>query len=195
MPEQEKRSNVRILTEVAAIRTYPIIMCLGGAKVCLNPDCEGKLKVQGNWCTAGKCKKLRTQVEQEKKRKLELAAAMLAGSSSKALAACEEIYDVVGQRDYNPANLTKKESWARRSCPRQEGGGRVPHLGQVWRGGPARVGPAEDALEVLKNQPEHMEFVEEREKGRAKAFKEENKALLAELEEEEKKGEEQEEDE
>ena len=47
----------------------------------------------------------------------------------------------------------------------------------------------------MKNQPEHMEFVEEREKGRAKAFKEENKALLAELEEEEKKGEEQEEDE
>ena len=36
-----------------------------GAKVCLNPDCDGKLKVVGNWCTAGKCKKLRAQVEQD----------------------------------------------------------------------------------------------------------------------------------
>ena len=23
-------------------------MCLGGAKICLNPDCEGRLKVVGN---------------------------------------------------------------------------------------------------------------------------------------------------
>ena len=47
----------------------------------------------------------------------------------------------------------------------------------------------------MKNDPEHMEFLDEREKGRAKAFKEEKKALLAELEEEEKEGEEQEDDE
>ena len=57
----------------------------------------------------------------------------------------------------------------------------------------------EDLLEwvplktLLKNDPEHMEFLDEREKGRAKAFKEEKKALLAELEEEEKEGEEQDE--
>ena len=164
-------------------------MCLGGAKVCLNPDCDGKLKVVGNWCTAGKCKKLRAQVEQEKKRKLELAAAMLAGSSSKALAACEEIYDVVGQRDYNPANLTKKELGEEELPDKKVV---VEYL--IW----GKFGE-EDLLEwvplktLLKNDPEHVEFLDEREKGRSKAFKDEKKALLAELEEEEKEEEEQEE--
>ena len=166
-------------------------MCLGGAKVCLNPDCEGKLKVVGNWCTAGKCKTLRAQVEKEKKRKLELAAAMLAGSSSKALAACEEIYDVVGQRDYNPANLTKKELGEEELPDKKVV---VEYL--IW----GKFGE-EDLLEwvplktLLKNDPEHVEFLDEREKGRSKAFKDEKKALLAELEEEEKEGEEQEEEE
>ena len=52
-------------------------------KLCRNPKCTRKNPVKGDWCTAGKCKTLRAQVEKEKKRKLELAAAMLAGSSSK----------------------------------------------------------------------------------------------------------------
>ena len=51
-------------------------------KLCRNPKCTRKNPVVGNWCTAGKCKKLRAKVVAAEKAAAEQAAAALAGGAA-----------------------------------------------------------------------------------------------------------------
>ena len=160
------------------------------SKGCRNPDCDSGLKVVGNWCTSSKCKALRAQVGSEKKRKLEGLATALVGSKA-TLEACTEIYDVLGQRDYDPTKLTKKEI-SEDALPEEKK--LIEYL--IW----GRFGE-EDLLTfvslkaLLKDNPDNMDMLFQYEKGRGKVFISTKKQLLAELANEEEGKEEEEEEE
>ena len=161
----------------------------GGSKICGNPDCNSGLKVIGNWCTAGKCKALRAQVGKEKKRKFVELAAALVGSKA-TLEACTEIYDVLGQRDYDPTKLTKKEM-SEDELPEEKR--MVEYL--IWGSfGKEDLLTFVSLKALLKDEPDNLDMLFRYEKGRGKVFTDTKKQLLAELANE-KEGEEEEEEE
>ena len=122
---------------------------------------------------------------------MEEVAAALVGSKA-TLEACTEIYDVLGQRDYDPTKLTKKEI-SEDALPEEKK--LIEYL--IWG-----CFGEEDLLTfvslkaLLKDNPDNMDMLFQYEKGRGKVFISTKKQLLAELanEEEGKEGGEEEEE-